>query len=277
MMGHSRVNWVITGLTCVIALVLVAPIVIAVIMSFTTSDSLRFPPVGFSLKWYSFVLSEPKWQDRLPVSLVVATLSALAATSVSTLSTFALVRSKIRGKNLISALFIAPLIVPIVVLGTGDFFVWANGWTIGSFSIGGKLLGTITGLVLAHTVIAIPYPFVTIRASLVNVDTTLELAAKNLGASPIASFTTITLPLILPGILSGFIFAFIASWDEVVVASFLSTSRLSTVPVQIFQQLRNALDPSAAAISSMLLLVSIILVGTLSALQGRLRQKEDKY
>ncbi len=275
-MSHGRANWLLIGFTYLIALVLVAPIIIAVTMSFTTSDSLRFPPVGFSLKWYSFVLSEPKWQDRLPVSLVVATLSGLAATTVSTLSAFALVRSKIRGKNLISALFIAPLIVPIVVLGTGDFFVWANGWAIGSFSFGGKLLGTIMGLVLAHTVIAIPYPFVTVRASLVNVDNTLELAAKNLGANPIATFTTITLPLILPGVLSGFIFAFIASWDEVVLASFLSTSRLSTVPVQIFQQLRNALDPSAAAISSMLLLVSIILVGSLSLVQGRLRQKAEE-
>jgi len=274
-MSHSRVNWIITGFTYLIALILIAPIIIAVTMSFTTSDSLRFPPVGFSLKWYFFVLSEPKWQDRLPVSLVVATLSALAATTVSTLSAFALVRSKIRGKNLISALFIAPLIVPIVVLGTGDFFVWAKGWAIGPLVFGGKLLGTVTGLVLAHTVIAIPYPFITVRASLVNVDTTLELAAKNLGASPATAFITITLPLILPGVLSGFIFAFIASWDEVVLASFLSTSRLSTVPVQIFQQLRNALDPSAAAISSLLLLVSIILVGSLSLVQRRLRQKGE--
>ena len=274
-MSHSRVNWIITGFTYLIALILIAPIIIAVTMSFTTSDSLRFPPVGFSLKWYSFVLSEPKWQDRLPVSLVVATLSALAATTVSTLSAFALVRSKIRGKNLISALFIAPLIVPVVVLGTGDFFVWAKGWEIGPLVFGGKLLGTVTGLVLAHTVIAIPYPFITVRASLVNVDTTLELAAKNLGASPATAFITITLPLILPGVLSGFIFAFIASWDEVVLASFLSTSRLSTVPVQIFQQLRNALDPSAAAISSLLLLISIILVGSLSLVQRRLRQKGE--
>lgn len=274
-MSHKHVQQIITGFTYLIAILLIAPIIIAITMSFTTSDSLRFPPVGFSLKWYSFVLSEPKWQDRLPVSLIVAVLSALFATTVSTLSVFALVRSKIGGKNLISALFIAPLIVPVVVLGTGDFFVWAKGWTIGQFSVGGNLLGTITGLVLAHTVIAIPYPFITVRASLVNVDTTLELAAKNLGAGPVAAFTTITLPLILPGVLSGFIFAFIASWDEVVLASFLSTSRLSTVPVQIFQQLRNALDPSAAAISSLLLLVSIILVGLLSFVQGKLRQKSE--
>lgn len=275
-MSHHRVNWAIAGFAYLTALILISPIIIAVTMSFTTSDSLRFPPVGFSLKWYSFVLSEPKWQDRLPVSLAVATLSALAATTVSTLSAFALARSKIPGKNLISALFIAPLIVPVVVLGVGDFFVWAKGWTIGPLTFGGNLLGTITGLALAHTVIAIPYPFVTVRASLVNVNTTLELAAKNLGAGPVAVFTTITLPLILPGVLSGFIFAFIASWDEVVLASFLSTSRLSTVPVQIFQQLRNALDPSAAAISSMLLLVSILLIGALTLVQGRLRQKSER-
>lgn len=274
-MSHNRAHWILSGVTYLIALILIAPIIIAVTMSFTTSDSLRFPPIGFSLKWYSFVLSEPKWQDRLPVSLTVAVLSGLAATTVSTLSAFALVRSKIRGKNLISALFIAPLIVPVVVLGTGDFFVWAKGWEIGPLSFGGNLLGTITGLVLAHTIIAIPYPFITVRASLVNVDTTLELAAKNLGAGPVAAFTTITLPLIIPGVLAGFIFAFIASWDEVVLASFLSTSRLSTVPVQIFQQLRNALDPSAAAISSLLLLFSIVLIGSLSLVQGMLRRKGE--
>jgi putative spermidine/putrescine transport system permease protein len=275
-MSNNRLKWVPTGIAFLTALIMVSPILIAVSMSFTTSDSLRFPPQGFGLRWYQAVLREPKWQDRLPVSLIVATLSALIATIVSTLSAFALVRYKIRGKNLISTLFIAPLIVPIVVLGTGDFFVWANGWTIGSFSFGGKLLGTINGLVLAHTVIAIPYPFVMVRASLMNLDTTLELAAKNLGATPVASFITITLPLIFTGVISGFIFAFITSWDEVVIASFLSTSRLSTVPVQIFQQLRNALDPSAAAISTLLLLVSVILVTFLTIAQGKTRQKREE-
>jgi putative spermidine/putrescine transport system permease protein len=276
MMSRNRLNWVTTGIAFITAFILVSPILIAVAMSFTTSDSLHFPPEGFSLKWYQAVISEPKWQDRLPVSLEVAFLSGLIATTVSTLSAFALVRSKIRGKNLISTLFIAPLIVPVVVLGTGDFFVWANGWDFGSFAIGGKLLGTVLGLVLAHSIIAIPYPFVTVRASLVNVDTTLELAAKNLGATPVTTFTTITLPLILPGVLSGFIFAFIASWDEVVLASFISTSRVSTVPVQIFQQLRDSLDPSAAAISSLLLLVSVTLVSLLALAQRKQSQKQTE-
>jgi putative spermidine/putrescine transport system permease protein len=270
-MRHSRLNWITRLITFITAIILIAPIFIAVSMSFTTSDSLHFPPDGFSLKWYQAVIHEPKWQDRLPVSIEVALLSALIATTVSTLSAFALVRSKIRGKNLISALFIAPLIVPVVVLGTGDFFVWANGWSIGPLSFGGKLLGTVAGLVLAHTIIGIPYPFITVRASLVNVDKTLELAARNLGANPVTTFRTITLPLIMPGVLSGLIFAFIASWDEVVLASFISTSRVSTVPVQIFQQLRDSLDPSAAAISAMLLLVSIVLVSLVSLAQRKAR------
>jgi putative spermidine/putrescine transport system permease protein len=276
MMTSNRLSWIPTLIAFLTALIMVSPILVAVSMSFTTSDSLRFPPQGFSLRWYQSVISEPRWQDRLPVSLIVATLSALIATSVSTLSALALVRYKIWGKNLISTLFIAPLIVPLVVLGTGDFFIWANGWSIGSFSFGGKLLGTITGLGLAHTVIAIPYPFVTVRASLMSLDATLERAATNLGASPVNVFTTITLPLIMPGVISGFIFAFITSWDEVVIASFLSTSRLSTVPVQIFQQLRNALDPSAAAISTMLLMVSVTLVAFLTIVQGKTRQREKK-
>jgi putative spermidine/putrescine transport system permease protein len=252
------------GLTFLMVVLLVAPIIIAVSMSFTSSDSLRFPPKGFSLEWYQAVIREPKWQDRLPVSLEVAALSAFLATSISTLSAFSLARTKIPGKNLISLLFIAPLIVPTVVLGTGDFFVWAKGWSIGSFTVGGKLLGTVLGLVLAHTVIALPYPFITVRAGLTNVDPSLEMAAKNLGAPPITVFRTITLPLIMPSVLSGLIFAFIASWDEVVIASFLSTSRVSTVPVQIFSQLREALDPSAAAISALLLIASFTLFGLLT-------------
>ncbi len=248
----------ITGLT---ALILVSPILIAVAMSFTASDSLRFPPKGFSMQWYTAIISEPKWQGRLPISLEVAVISSFLATVVSTTSAFAIARNNFPGKRLLSTLFIAPLIVPVVVLGTGDFFVWAKGWSLAGFSFGGHMIGTIPGLVLAHMVIAIPYPFITVRASLANVDPLLEMAASNLGASAWTSFRTITLPLIMPGLLSGLIFAFVASWDEVVIASFLSSSRVSTIPVQIFNQLRDSLDPSAAALSTMLLGVSILLMG----------------
>lgn len=263
-MNRRRSSCLPTVFSFLVVIILLAPIIISVAMSFTTSDTLGFPPVGFGLKWYQAVISEAKWQDRLPVSITVAVLSSLISTTIGTLAAFALVRSRIRGSNLISTLFIAPMIVPAVVLATGMYFVWAKGWSLGPLLIGGKLVGTITGLVLADIVIAIPLPFILVRASLANLDKTLELAAKNLGASPVTTFMTITFPLILPGILSGLIFAFMTSWDEVVIASFLSSPRVSTVPVAIFQQLRETLDPSAAAISSMLLLVGIILVSLLS-------------
>lgn len=275
-MARRRPSWFILGFSFLVVAILLAPILISVAMSFTTSDTLAFPPVGFSLQWYQAVINGPKWQDRLPVSLTVAVISSLLATSIGTLASFALVRSKIRGGNLISTLFIAPMIVPAVVLATGMYFVWAKGWSFGLFSLGGKLVGTIPGLILADTVIAIPLPFILVRASLGNVDRTLEQAATNLGASPVSTFATITFPLILPGVLSGLIFAFMTSWDEVVIASFLSSPRVSTVPVAIFQQLRETLDPSAAAISSMLLLVSAILVGLLSLARRKPAQSQEE-
>jgi len=225
------------------ALIMISPILIAVSMSFHQLGFPALPTQGFSLRWYQAVLSEPKWQDRLPVSLIVATLSALIATSVSTLSAFALVRYKVWGKNLISTLFIAPLIVPLVVLGTGISSFGLMAGPSARFRSAGAAGNRRRAGAGAHGYCH-PVPFVMVRASLTNLDPTLERAATNLGASPVAAFTTITLPLIMPGVISGFIFAFITSWDEVVIASFLSTSRLSTVPVQIFQQLRNALDPS---------------------------------
>ena len=275
-MNRRRLGCFPLAFSFLVIVVLLAPILISVAMSFTSADTLTFPPVGFSLQWYQAVIHGPKWQDRLPVSLTVAVASSLLATSIATLAAFALVRGKIRGGNLISTLFIAPMIVPAVVLATGMYFVWTKGWSLGPITVGGRLVGTIPGLILADTVIGIPLPFILVRASLGSVDLSLEQAARNLGASPFTTFTTITLPLIMPGVLSGLIFAFMSSWDEVVIASFLSSPRVSTVPVAIFQQLRETLDPSAAAISSMLLLVSVTLVGLLSLARRKPAQLKEE-
>ena len=143
--------------------------------------------------------------------------------------------------------------------------------------VNGKAVVIAQYLALCQTSIANCQDFIENHfASLVKVDQTLELAAKNLGAPPVTVFRTITLPLIMPGVLSGMIFAFIASWDEVVIASFLSTSRVSTVPVQIFSQLREALDPSAAAISSLLLLASVSLVSLLALVRRQSNKGNTK-
>jgi putative spermidine/putrescine transport system permease protein len=164
----------------------------------------------------------------------------------------------------LAALFLAPLVVPIIDLAVGDYFVWALGWQVGPVGFGGGLAGTIPGLVLAHTVLAFPFPFITVSTALSGVDRTLELAAAGLGANPWRTFRRITLPLISTGVLTGAVFAFLTSWDEVVVASFLASPRVSTVPVQIFTELRQSYDPAAAAISTVLLVAAVILVGLLA-------------
>lgn len=268
-MRQRRGNVVNRAIAWVTAFALVAPIVVAILMSLTTSDSLEFPPSAYGWRWYQEVLGDPTWHDRLGTSIQTGMLAAFLATVVGTLSAYGVSRAPGRVGIAVSALMIAPLAVPVVVLGTGDYFVWATGWNLGPLHVGGKLVGTLPGLVLAHMVVALPYPFVTVRASLAGFDSTLERAAMGLGASPVTVFRTVTLPLIAPGVLSGAVFAFIASWDEVVIASFLSTSRLTTIPVQIYNKLREALDPSAAVISTFLLLMSLLLLGTLGLIRRR--------
>jgi putative spermidine/putrescine transport system permease protein len=264
-MGPGRI--LAAAVTVVVVLFLVAPILIVIPMSFTTSTTLEFPPQGFSPQWYRAVFTDPVWQLRVPISVITALATAALATLLGTTTALGLVRGRFPGKQLVSGVMVAPLIVPVIVLATGMFFVWARGWNLGPIQFGGGLDGTVLGLVLAHTVLAIPFPLITVSTSLRTVDRNLEDAAASLGAGPWTTFRKVTLPLILPGVLAGLIFAFIASWDEVVVATFLSTAYVSTVPVQIFVLLRESLDPTAAAISTMLLTVSTLLFVVVSLIR----------
>lgn len=248
----------------VVAAVVLAPIVIVVPMSFTASSTLTFPPEGLSLRWYQELLTNPDWTLRVPVSVETAFATAILATLLGTLAALGMTRGNFPGRGLLTALFLAPLVVPIIDLAVGDYFVWALGWQVGPLGFGGGLVGTVPGLVLAHTVLAVPFPFVTVSTALATVDRTLELAAAGLGANPWRTFRRITLPLISTGVLIGAVFAFLTSWDEVVVASFLASPRVSTVPVQIFTELRQSYDPAAAAISTVLLAAALILVGMLA-------------
>ncbi|TMB80793.1 MAG: ABC transporter permease, partial [Chloroflexi bacterium] len=190
--------------------------------------------------------------------------TAMLATVLGTLAALGMTRGSFPGRGLLTGLFLAPLVVPIIDLAVGDYFVWALGWQVGPVGFGGGLSGTVPGLILAHTVLAFPFPFITVSTALTTVDRTLELAAAGLGANPWRTFRRVTLPLIRTGVITGAIFAFLTSWDEVVVASFLASPRVSTVPVQIFTELRQSYDPTAAAISSVLLAAAVVLVGLLA-------------
>lgn len=255
-------------LVCIaVAIVLIVPVIFMVPMSFTSGSTITFPPVGFSFRWYSEVFTSPVWTSRIAVSLQAALGTTVLATGLGTLAAFALVRGTFRGKSLLWALVLAPLVVPVVVLGAGEFFILAQGWRIGSFTFGGGLIGTIPGLILAHSVLALPYPAILVATSLATVDRDLELAAGSLGASPIAAFRTVTLPLIVPGVLAGAVFSFLTSWDEVVMSTFITSSRVNTVPVEIFTDLREQLNPTAAAVSTLLLFVSLVLFVLLGLFQ----------
>jgi putative spermidine/putrescine transport system permease protein len=164
------------------------------------------------------------------------------ATTIGTLTALGLVRGRYPARGLISALVLSPLIVPVVVIAIGMYFVYSD-W---------RIIGSLEGLILAHTALAIPFVVVVVGSSLRTFDRTLELAAQNLGAGPVRTFYRITLPLILPSIVAGALFAFITSWDEVVVSVFLSSPAVRTLPVVIWGQVRTVIDPTIAAVATFL-------------------------
>jgi putative spermidine/putrescine transport system permease protein len=241
----------------IVAAILLLPIAIVIPLSLGEDRIMTFPPRGLTLDWYAEAFSSPRWAARLTASLQVAVGSAIAATLLGTLTAVALRRVRMRGKGVVYALVLAPLIVPSVTVGIGMYFVWLEGWAIGPLVFGGNLIGSPLGYILAHTVLALPYPFITVSASLMTVDRNLELAAGSLGASPVATFRRVTLPLILPGVVAGAILSFLTSWDEVVVALLMATPRFGTIPVELFGQIRQSPTPTAAAISTMLMLAGL--------------------
>jgi len=225
---------------------LMAPTIVVVPMSFTASNALTFPPEGFSTRWYEKMLTDPQWSTGFVNSAQVAVLTAMLATTLGTLAALGTVRGRFPGRGAINALILSPLIVPVIIIAIGMFSVFVS-W---------RVAGSVVGLVLAHTSLAVPFVVVNVATSLRTMDRNLELAAQGLGAGPVRTFRRITLPLILPGVLAGGLFAFITSWDEVVVSIFLTSARFRTLPVEMWEQVRQVVDPTVAAVSTTLLAVT---------------------
>lgn len=240
------------GLTCLlIAVWLVAPTLVVIPMSFAGKKSLAFPPSGFSLQWYENFFTNPHWFGSLVVSAKVALMVAAAATVIGTMAAIGIERMKSRTGGLIRAVLITPMIVPGVVLAVGIYAVYLDT----------QLVGTWAGYVLAHTLLAIPFVVIAVGANLAVFDARLEVAAASLGASRLATFFTVTLPLILPGILSGALFAFVTSFDEVIVSLFITSPQLKTLPVQIFASMTRDADPTVAAVGSLIFMGTSLIIG----------------
>ncbi|MCW0214872.1 MAG: ABC transporter permease [Pseudonocardia sp.] len=237
-----------------VGLWLVVPTLIVVPISFSGEDSFAFPPSSWSLRHYTTFFTESSWLTSLLVSLQLALIVTVVATVLGTMAAFALARTSFVGKGTVDGLFLAPLIVPGIVVAVAMYAAFL-GW---------GLVGTPVGFVAAHSVLALPFVTVNVTAALAGFDRTLERAAAGLGASSFTTFRSVTFPLIRPGILAGALFAFVTSFDEVVVSLFIQSPNLQTLPVRMFNSVTNEVDPTIAAASTVVLVISTALLGLAS-------------
>ncbi|MEB4615327.1 ABC transporter permease [Leucobacter sp. M11] len=251
------VLWVVAAL---VSIWLVAPSLIVIPLSFTDKASLVFPPTGWSLRWYESFLTNPQWTAALGNSLLIAVLVAALATVLGLLAALGL--RQMANKKVIAGLtfgLLAPMVVPGIVVAIGLYAVFL---TLG-------LVGTLLGFVLAHTVLALPFTVVAITAGFAGFDARLELAAMSLGASRVTTFLRVTLPNIVPGMVSGALFAFVTSFDEVMLSLFIKSPYLNTLPVMMYSSVTRDTDPTLAAAATVILLITTVLVIAGLSLTGR--------
>lgn len=238
---------------------LLVPIIIIIPISFSSSSFLNYPLPGLTLKWYEVALRPFPWLSSFQNSVIIAIATTLFATVLGTMAAVGLNGLQFRFKPLLMAFLISPMVVPLVITALALYFFFA--------SI--ELLGTFTGMILAHTVLAIPFVVITVTATLQGFDHNLVRAAQSLGANRFSAFRTVTLPIIMPGVASGAIFAFVTSFDEIVVALFIASPAQFTLPRQLFSGLRDKLDPSIVAVAVMLIALSTVLLATIEILRWR--------
>ena len=234
----------------IIMLLLVIPTFIVIPMSFSDSQYLEFPPSNWSVRWYDEYFGSSKWMRATVTSLQIGVLTMLVATPLGTAAAYALFVSGHRAARAVFMFLITPMIVPVILIAIGTFYAFGR--------VG--LNNTITGLVLAHTVLAAPLVMIVITASLRTYDLNQELVARSLGASRLKAFFAITLPQIKFSVLTAALLSFLTSFDEVIVAIFVSGGVNATLTKHMFAALRDYIDPTIAAISTIMVLVSTVLL-----------------
>jgi putative spermidine/putrescine transport system permease protein len=240
-------------------LYLVLPILVIMPLSFSSSEFLVYPIHQFSLNWYRNLITSNEWRMAAKNSFIIAPSATVVATVLGSLAAIGLNRANFRGKALLMAVLISPMIVPIVVVGVGLYLFLAP--------LG--LTGTYAGLILAHAALGAPFVVTTVLATLQGFDQNLVRASLSLGANHIRTFFKITLPIIAPGVISGALFAFATSFDEVVVTLFLAGANQSTLPRQMFTGLRESISPTIAALATILIIFSTALLLFFEWLRGR--------
>lgn len=252
-------KWVLAGIGVLVAAFLLLPILFTVALSFGSSQWLLFPPPGWTLRWYEELFADPRWLDSTLVSLQCAVLVTILATGLGLLASFGLVRGRFLGREAVRALFLMPMIMPVIVVAVALY----------AFFLRIGLGGTLVGFVLAHTVIALPLAITSICNALDRFDKAIEDAAILCGANPWEARLRVTIPAIREGLFGAAVFSFLTSWDEVVIAIFMASPTLQTLPVHIWGTLRQDLTPVVAAASSLLLLFTLVVMLLAAWYRGR--------
>jgi putative spermidine/putrescine transport system permease protein len=245
---------------------LIAPILVIIPLSFNAQDfftftpeMLAFDPAGYSLKHYRDFFHSSEWQQALRNSFLIAPAATILSVSFGTLAAIGLSQPHVPFRRTIMAVLISPMIVPLIISAAGMYFFYSR--------VG--LQGSYLGVVLAHAALGIPFVIITVTATLVGFDRSLTRASASLGAGPVRTFFKVQMPLILPGVISGGLFAFITSFDEVVVVLFVGSAQQKTLPWQMFIGLREQISPTILAVATILVTISILLLTTLELLRRR--------
>jgi len=249
-----------------IFLFLIGPILVIIPLSFNvqpyftfTPEMLSLDPAGYSMRWYEEFLASEQWMRSIKNSFMVAIAATILATSLGTLAALGLSRPEMPYRALIMSILISPMIVPLIISAAGMFFFYSSV----------NLAGTFLGLILAHTALGIPFVVITVTATLSGFDHSLTRAAAGLGANPREVFFKIMLPLVTPGVISGALFAFITSFDEVVVAIFVAGVEQRTIPLQMWGGIREQISPTILAVATILVAISILLLTFLELIRRR--------
>jgi len=253
--------WALRALCVGVLVFLLLPILVIVPLSFSDSSFLVYPIPGWSLKWYHNLFGSAEWARAAKNSFIIAPAATLVATSLGTLAAVGLARTNFPFKGLLMSLLIAPMVVPIVVVGVSTYLFFAP--------LG--LADSYTALIIVHAALGAPFVLTTVLATLQGFDNNLVRASLGLGERPLRTFFRITLPVIAPGVISGALFAFATSFDEVVVVLFLAGPDQLTLPRQMFNGIRENISPTIAAVATLLIIFTTALLLALEWLRGRRR------
>ncbi|MGB3553727.1 MAG: ABC transporter permease [Jannaschia sp.] len=263
---HYSGHYALRIVAFLVLIFLMLPILVIMPLSFNsepfftfTEGMLSLDPDAYSLRWYQEFADDQNWRLAIRNSFVIGIAAALIATTLGTLAAVGLSSPWMPYKRLITALLLSPMIVPLIIIAAGMFFFYTRF----------NLVGTYAGLIIAHAALGVPFVIITVTATLSGFDRSLFIAGLSLGAAPVKVFWDVVIPLIRPGVIAGGLFAFVTSFDEVVLVLFLAGPEQRTIPRQMFSGLREQINPTILAVATLLVVLSAALLFTLEALRRR--------